>query len=211
MTSKDVDGCAVLVPRGAIRTRMRLALALAVVSCGTSGDSSTHTAAGAAQPPSSRTEVSVDSVDGAPAATSTAPAPQVGSVELYPATRLAQLVAEVARSSSSGRSFGGQPNLPLVESRRVTSGVPEVHQRWIDVTIVQAGRATLLSGGRAEGSRLTAPGELRGGTIVSGTARPIAAGDLLVIPNGVPHQYQVGPGDSIVYLTVKVLQQGSLR
>ena len=79
-----------------------------------------------------------------------------------------------------------------------------MHDEYTDVTVVQAGRATLLTGGRVEGGGLTAPGEHRGGTIVGGTTQRIGAGDLITVPVGVPHQYQLAPGDTIRYLTIKV-------
>jgi mannose-6-phosphate isomerase-like protein (cupin superfamily) len=84
--------------------------------------------------------------------------------------------------------------------------VPEVNDRWTDVTIVQSGRATLVSGGRVTGSRVETPGEHRGGTITGGATRPVGAGDLMVIPAGVPHQYVIAAGDSLRYVTVKVLR-----
>jgi uncharacterized RmlC-like cupin family protein len=35
-------------------------------------------------------------------------------------------------------------------------------------------------------------------------SRPFAAGDLMIIPPGVPHQYHIAAGDSLRYLTIKV-------
>jgi mannose-6-phosphate isomerase-like protein (cupin superfamily) len=126
------------------------------------------------------------------------------AVEFYPAARLAQITSELARRADPGQTFGGHSQFHYVESRRVDSGSPEIHDHWIDVTFVQAGRATLLTGGRVDGSRLVSAGEHRGGRIMGGTSRAIAAGDLFVIPVGVPHQFQVMRGDSIVYLTIKI-------
>jgi uncharacterized RmlC-like cupin family protein len=76
---------------------------------------------------------------------------------------------------------------------------------------VQAGRATLLVGGRVSGGTLASPGEHRGGTIAGGTPHPLGAGDLLVVPAGIPHQFQVVRGDSVVYLTIKVQRTASAR
>ena len=125
-------------------------------------------------------------------------------VELYSAAFLARVADELAKGTTTARTVGGHPTFHYVEARRNASGEPEVHDRWIDVTIVQAGHATLLTGGRVDGDRLASPGEHRGGTIVGGTPRPIAAGDLVVIAAGVPHQYQLARGDSVRYLTIKV-------
>jgi mannose-6-phosphate isomerase-like protein (cupin superfamily) len=91
-----------------------------------------------------------------------------------------------------------------VASRRAASGSPEIHDDWVDVTMVQAGRATLLSGGRLTGGSVVGAGEHRGGVIVDGSSRAIAAGDVVIVPAGTPHQFQLTPGDSIRYLTIKV-------
>jgi hypothetical protein len=106
------------------------------------------------------------------------------AIELYPAARLARVAEELAKGSTTGRTIGG----------------------WIDVAIVQAGRATLLTGGRVDGGRVASAGEHRGGTIAGGTPHPIAIGDLFVVPAGIPHQFLVAHGDSLRYLTLKVIQ-----
>ena len=92
----------------------------------------------------------------------------------------------------------------LLVLRRTADGEAEVHAEWDDVMVVQEGAATLLSGGEVSGARVSAPGELRGGRIDGGTRRELAAGDLVTVPAGVPHQLLVAPGGSIVYLVVKV-------
>jgi hypothetical protein len=130
--------------------------------------------------------------------------PAPGTVEQYTAAMLSQLNDALARSGQSTRTFGRHTGYWYVEARRVANGTPEVHDDWIDVTLVQAGHANLLTGGKVVGSRIESPGEHRGGTIVGGTARAIAPGDLLVIPAGTPHQYLVGRADSVRYLTIKV-------
>ena len=127
-----------------------------------------------------------------------------GGFELYPAARLAAIAAELAHVRSSGRTIGGHGDFHYVQSRRVVSGGPEIHDAWVDVTLVESGRASLLVGGTVAGGALASPGEHRGGTIRGGTPHVLGAGDLLVVPAGVPHQYQVASGDSIVYLTIKV-------
>lgn len=88
--------------------------------------------------------------------------------------------------------------------RRTASGEPELHEEWADVMMVQAGSATLLVGGELRGARTSAPGELRGGEIRGGERQPLAAGDMMIVPAGTPHQVELAPGTSITYLVVKV-------
>jgi hypothetical protein len=129
-----------------------------------------------------------------------------GDVALYSAAQLARVAEELAKGSTTGRTIGGHPTYRYVVARRVASGEPEVHDGWIDVTIVQAGRATLLTGGRVDGGRLASAGEHRGGTIAGGARHAVASGDLFVVPAGIPHQFLVAQGDSLRYLTLKVIR-----
>jgi mannose-6-phosphate isomerase-like protein (cupin superfamily) len=126
-------------------------------------------------------------------------------VEYYTAAALAHVGDSLARGSTSGHMLHSHDRYQYLQIRRGKSGVPEVHDRWTDVTMVQAGRATLLSGGRVSGSHVETPGEHRGGTIAGGTSRPVGPGDLMIIPAGIPHQYVIAAGDSLRYITVKVL------
>ena len=127
-----------------------------------------------------------------------------GNVEWYSATQLSLIGDALSRAGSSGRTFGGHPSFHYVESRRDRDGSVEIHDQWVDLTIVQSGRATLVVGGEVTGGALASGGEHRGGTIVGGAARSVAAGDFFVVPAGVPHQFQIAHGDSIRYLTIKV-------
>ena len=97
--------------------------------------------------------------------------------------------------------------------RRGTSGRPELHEQVSEVFLIEAGRATVVSGGRLQGAGLMEPGEWNGGEIVSDSARgpspnpvirrPAEPGDVVVIPAGLPHQIEVAPGDFVTYLVVK--------
>ncbi len=146
-------------------------------------------------------------VTGASAVTAPARAtPAATDIELYPAAQLAQVADELARVSSTGRTLGGSTTYHYIQGRRSVTGSPEVHDGWIDITVIQAGGATLITGGRVEGGRVTSPGEHSGGAIVGGTSRRVAPGDLFVVPAGVPHYYQLAAGDSLRYLTIKVRQ-----
>lgn len=132
--------------------------------------------------------------------------PQDAAVEFYSAALLAHMADELAKGSTSARTVNAHPRYHTVQARRAANGVPEVHDHVVDVTIVQAGHATLLTGTHVEGSRVTMPGEHRGGTIVGGQRRQLAPGDFFIIAAGTPHQYLISTGDSIRYLTIKVLE-----
>lgn len=88
--------------------------------------------------------------------------------------------------------------------RREETGEPEVHADWTDVAVVREGSGTLIYGGRVEGGEETDPGEMRGGRIVEGQERRLAAGDVAMLPAQMPHQVRLGDEESIVYTIVKI-------
>jgi glc operon protein GlcG len=76
--------------------------------------------------------------------------------------------------------------------RREGPGAPELHEREADVMRVVEGSATVVTGG-----------EIRGDRIEGGQERRISEGDVIAIPNGVPHQF-VDVSDPFLYFVVKV-------
>lgn len=128
-------------------------------------------------------------------------------MEYFGGAQLARIARSLSKSSNPTYVFGRHPAIWYVAARRVTRGSAEVHDRWMDVTFVQAGNGTLLSGGTVTGSHPESGGEHRGGSIRGGSVRSLGAGDFIVIPARMPHQYQPAPNDSLVYLTVKVLDR----
>lgn len=127
-----------------------------------------------------------------------------GTIVLLKADSLRDVANRLLHESTTGRTLSGGGGYRLVVSRRSTSGSPEVHEQWMDVTFVQAGRATVVAGGRLEGGRHEPGGEWRSGTILGGSPYAVSTGDVLVIPAGIPHQFALARGDTIRYLTVKV-------
>ncbi len=92
----------------------------------------------------------------------------------------------------------------LMMAYREASGEAELHATVADIFIVQAGEATLVAGGKIIGGKTTAPGEVRGASIEGGVKKKIAAGDVIHIPENLPHQVVLGPGARFTYAIVKV-------
>lgn len=83
-------------------------------------------------------------------------------------------------------------------SRRDQPGGAEVHLKFTDIVYVMKGSATIVYGGTVadvEAHPAVRPGnmhpedEIRGARIVGGETRHLSVGDVMVIPNGVPHQF----------------------
>ncbi len=93
--------------------------------------------------------------------------------------------------------------MPLLEtagykvhaSRRVEPGQAEIHTLDTDVIYVVDGSATLVTGGKAIDAKEIAPNEIRGTKIEGGEEHQIAKGDVIIIPNGVPHQFTAVKGE----------------
>jgi mannose-6-phosphate isomerase-like protein (cupin superfamily) len=90
-------------------------------------------------------------------------------------------------------------------SRREGPGMAEVHTRDTDIAYVLEGTATLVTGGTATGLKSTAAEELRGSGIVGGQTRKLSPGDVVIIPNGIPHWFKK-VSVPFLYYVVKVRQ-----
>jgi uncharacterized protein GlcG (DUF336 family) len=81
-------------------------------------------------------------------------------------------------------------NYMVHASRRDGPGMGEVHTRDTDIIYVLEGKSTFVTGGSLIDGKTTAPDEIRGAGIDGGEVRQIAKGDVIVVPNGVPHWFK---------------------
>ena len=97
-------------------------------------------------------------------------------------------------------------------AQRTAAGGAEVHLMDTDVTYIIKGSATIITGGTVvdvnpyPNSRPDNPHpeyEIRGARIMGGQSYNLSAGDSIVIPKGVPHQYSEIQGP-FWYFYVKV-------
>ncbi|MCG3119483.1 MAG: hypothetical protein ALAOOOJD_01892 [bacterium] len=87
---------------------------------------------------------------------------------------------------------------PLVEngqykvhaSHRDGPGKSEVHEHETDIIYVLEGTATFVTGGKVVDGQMIAPGEIRGAGIDGGEMRKLVKGDLVIVPQGVPHWFK---------------------
>jgi mannose-6-phosphate isomerase-like protein (cupin superfamily) len=98
---------------------------------------------------------------------------------------------------------GDGRNYMVHASRREKPGQAEVHTKDTDVIYVLDGTATFVTGGEAVDLKTTSADELRGASIRSGNTQQIAKGDVVVVPNGVPHQF-LQVTNPFLYYVVKV-------
>ncbi len=105
---------------------------------------------------------------------------------------------EVFEAFSKGAVlFGEEENMMHADrnymvhaSHREKPGMAEVHELDTDIVYVLQGGATLVTGGQAVDAKTIAPHEFRGSAIKGGQTRHLVPGDVIIIPNGVPHWFQ---------------------
>jgi mannose-6-phosphate isomerase-like protein (cupin superfamily) len=125
-------------------------------------------------------------------------------VEYLAAGALHALADTLAAQHAPGRPLGDRGEFTYLLLRRDTTGVPEVHEQWADVLVVQSGSGVMLHGGRVSGGHPEGHGEWRGGEIVGGTRQRLGPGDVLIIPAGAPHQVVLAGGERLTYLALKI-------
>jgi mannose-6-phosphate isomerase-like protein (cupin superfamily) len=128
--------------------------------------------------------------------------------EVFPSKNvMAQLetLAQPAKTAgSSGATLGDYKSHAIKLSVRTASGGAEVHAHFDDVFVVTQGKATLITGGSVVNGKTSTEGETQGSSIQDGTSQIIAAGDIVHIPAGTPHQLIIAPGDLFSTIVVKV-------
>jgi glc operon protein GlcG len=103
----------------------------------------------------------------------------------------------VLLDGSNGRNY------MVHASRREKPGQSEIHTKDADIIYVLEGKATIVTGGVSDDAKNIAADELRGTSIRNGHTRQLTKGDVMVIPNGVPHQF-VEVSNPFLYYVVKV-------
>src|SRR5205809_1624673 len=127
----------------------------------------------------------------------TGSANEVSAAPMMKATNDAIFIdaSHVAAAFAKGRPLLETAGYKVHASRRIEPGQAEIHTLDTDVIYVVDGSATLVTGGKAVDAKEIAPNEIRGTKIEGGEAHQIAKGELIVIPNGVPHQFTAVSGE----------------
>ncbi|HSB45721.1 MAG TPA: heme-binding protein [Nitrospira sp.] len=94
-------------------------------------------------------------------------------------------------------------NYMVHASHRDKAGLVEIHEQDTDIVYVLKGSAQLITGGTPVETKTIAPHEFRAPSVNGGEMRRLVPGDVVIIPNGVPHWFKevVAPFD---YYVVKV-------
>ncbi|MGA7110273.1 MAG: cupin domain-containing protein [Terracidiphilus sp.] len=85
---------------------------------------------------------------------------------------------------------------------RNRSGRAEFHAHADDIFFAISGAAVLVTGGTIVNPK--GDMEVRGDSVRDGKRVPLHPGDVVHVPHATPHQMLVGPGQSFVYVVVKI-------
>ncbi len=111
----------------------------------------------------------------------------------------------VAAKFQTGGLLLSVPAYKIDAGRRERAGEVEFHTWETDIMYVLDGTATVVTGGEMVDKRQVGPGEYRAPSVRGGTTHHLSRGDVLAIPNGVPHWFKDVPGPFLYYV-VKVIQ-----
>jgi glc operon protein GlcG len=96
---------------------------------------------------------------------------------------------KVAAAFKKGMPLIEIANYKVHASHREASGMVEIHSKDTDIIYVLDGTATIVTGGTIVDGKTTAPDEIRGASIQGGDTRKLVKGDVMIVPNGVPHWF----------------------
>ena len=103
----------------------------------------------------------------------------------------AATVVKSFSAGTTGATLATGPGFTVNASRRDGPGEAELHVTDTDIFYVLEGSATVVTGGQIVGAHEVSPREVRGSAIDGGTTNQISQGDVLTIPEGVPHWFKV--------------------
>ncbi len=110
---------------------------------------------------------------------------------------------EASFAKGGGAPWVANSSYRVQAGRRTGGGQVEIHAHDTDLLWVTEGSATLITGGTAIGTKTKAPGEQVADKIEGGVTHKVTKGDLIVIPQGIPHWFSEVDG-TFLYFVVKV-------
>jgi mannose-6-phosphate isomerase-like protein (cupin superfamily) len=124
-----------------------------------------------------------------------------GNEQILNAAQSLRAQLEKSKSDGPGLAEARLDEVTFV-AVRVKSGRAEVHKTSDDVFFVLSGEATLVTGGKVVNP--SGDEEIRGDSIAGGTSARLEKGQVIHIPQAVPHQLLLPEGETLVYMLIKI-------
>jgi mannose-6-phosphate isomerase-like protein (cupin superfamily) len=109
---------------------------------------------------------------------------------------------KVSAAFAKGLPLIETPGYKVLAGRREHPGLVELHTRETDVFYILDGTATFVTGGTMVDAKEASPGQMRGTSITGGETHHLKKGDVIVVPNGTPHQF-IETSNPFLYFIVK--------
>jgi quercetin dioxygenase-like cupin family protein len=121
--------------------------------------------------------------------------------------RQAARASQGTKPSAAQPIISAQPYVLNLEHRTGKTGA-SVHTAEAEVIIVLDGAATVTTGGSLVDATPEANGNISGKDIAGGTAQHAVKGDMLMVPQGVPHMMVPDAGGALVLATLHLPRPG---
>ena len=120
-----------------------------------------------------------------------------------------KLIAEVKSTKKADQPLTTRRLLSLAPisanlEYRSASAPSAVHETEAEMFYVIEGSGTLTTGGKLTDEKRTNPENLSGSGIEGGTARQVAKGDFIMVPENTPHQFNKIDGAALVLMSVHI-------
>jgi glc operon protein GlcG len=109
---------------------------------------------------------------------------------------------KVSAAFAKGGPLIETPGYKVHAGRRERPGVVELHTQETDVFYIVDGTATFVTGGTMVDGKVVSPGQMRGTSITGGETHHLKKGDVIIVPNGTPHQF-IETSNPFLYFIVK--------
>jgi mannose-6-phosphate isomerase-like protein (cupin superfamily) len=109
---------------------------------------------------------------------------------------------KVSATFTKGGPLLETPGYKIHAGRRQGPGLVELHTQETDVFYILDGTATFVTGGTMVDGKLVSPGQMRGTAITGGETHHLKKGDVIIVPNGTPHQF-IETSNPFLYFIVK--------
>lgn len=109
---------------------------------------------------------------------------------------------KVSAAFAKGQPLIETPGYKVQAGRRQGPGLVELHTQETDVFYIVDGTATFVTGGTMVDGKLVSPGQMRGTSITGGETHHLKKGDVIIVPNGTPHQF-IETSNPFLYFIVK--------
>ncbi len=138
------------------------------------------------------------------ALSSVAVAQSAKQAEVFSSAQIHDQFERMGHQPNGGATFGDYGSHAIRLSERTASGGAEIHAHFDDILYVTEGTATIITGGDVIDPHPGANGETSGSGIRNGQSHNVAAGDIVHIPAGTPHQTIVAPGTLYRAIVIKI-------